>query len=327
MISMQDIADAVGVSKATVSLVLNGNAGKRVSEKVKQKVMDAAKEMGYQINDLARSLRTGRTNLISVLVTDISNDFFGRMSFCIQEEAKKHGYLVITANTNESDDELRSMVSVMAGKKVDGIIVVPTHDCRTALEGAIGRGIPVVQIDRYVEGIDAPYVGTDNYCSTCHAIEELIDAGKKDIAMVTLDLDVNAITERRKAFEDTLNSHGLLRPDLVKAIRFENLEQVKSALNELMCCNPDAIFFSSRRVFTMAMEISSSDSVTTQNDADITLLCFDEAKSYKSILHDRLWYIEQPVEEMARMAFALLLSTMKGEPTQTRNEFVSALVR
>lgn len=327
MVSMQDIADAVGVSKATVSLVLNGNGGSRVSEKVRQKVMAAANEMGYQINDLARSLRTGRTNLISVLVTDISNDFFGRMSFYIQEEAKKHGYLVITANTNESDKELSSMVSVMAGKKVDGIIVVPTHDCKAALTGAMERGIPVVQIDRFIDDLDAPYVGTDNYRSTCHAIEELIGTGKKNIAMVTLDLSVNAITERRKGFEDTLKAHGCFRPELIKAIEFEDIDKVQSAIGEIMSLSPDAVFFSSRRVFTLAMEILSSNGASEQSDTDATLLCFDEAKSYKSILHDHLWYIKQPVEDMAKKAFDLLLCTMKKEPTQSRNEFVSALVR
>lgn len=326
MVSMQDIADAVGVSKATVSLVLNGNAGKRVSEKVKIKVQDTARAMGYQINDLARSLRTGRTNVISVLVTDISNDFFGRMSFYIQEEAKKHGYLVITANTNESDEELRSMVSVMAGKKVDGIIAVPTHDCKAALEGAIARGIPVVQIDRYIEGLDAPYVGTDNYKSTCHGITELLKEGRKNIAMVTLDLDVNAITERRAAFEDTLRSHGCYKQELVKAIDFDSLDRVKYAMDELLELAPDAVFFSSRRVFTLAMELLSAESVS-KNPYGFTILCFDEAKSYKSILHDKLWYIEQPVEIMAKKAFALLQDTMKREPTQTRNEFVSDLVR
>ena len=77
MVLMKDIAEAVGVSNATVSLVLGGKSGSRVSESVKNRVLQTAKEMGCHSNDLARSLRTGRTNLISVIVTDISNDFFG----------------------------------------------------------------------------------------------------------------------------------------------------------------------------------------------------------------------------------------------------------
>lgn len=148
MVLMKDIAEAVGVSNATVSLVLGGKSGSRVSESVKNKVLQTAKEMGYHSNDLARSLRTGRTNLISVIVTDISNDFFGKMSFYIQEEAKKYGYLVITANTNESDSELESIIHVLISKKVDGVIVVPTQNCKEMLEDVIKSGTPVVQIDR-----------------------------------------------------------------------------------------------------------------------------------------------------------------------------------
>ena len=78
MISMQDIADRLGVSRSTVSLVLSGKAGSRVSEDVKKKVFETARELNYHINEVARSLRTGSSRLISVIVTDISNEFFGR---------------------------------------------------------------------------------------------------------------------------------------------------------------------------------------------------------------------------------------------------------
>lgn len=322
MVLMKDIAAAVGVSKATVSLVLGGKSGSRVSASVRDKVLETAKNMGYRSNDLARSLRTGRTNLISVLVTDISNDFFGKMSFYIQEEAKKYGYMVITANTNESDAVLESMASVLMSKKVDGIIVVPTQNCSEALKDVIHSGTPVVQIDRCIDSINADYVGTDNYSSSAEAIEALVSEGNKRIAMLTLSLGVNAITERVRGYRDVLEKHGLYDQSLVREIEFEEIGKVEEAMAELLSCQPDAIFFSSRRIFTLAM-----DSMPAQEGKDTTFLCYDEAKSYKSLLPGKLWYVEQPIEKMAKKAFALLMEKIEGSTSYSKHEYVSTLVK
>lgn len=321
---MKDIAEAVGVSNATVSLVLGGKSGSRVSESVKNRVLQTAKEMGYHSNDLARSLRTGRTNLISVIVTDISNDFFGKMSFYIQEEAKKYGYLVITANTNESDSELESIIHVLISKKVDEVIVVPTQNCKEMLEDVIKSGTPVVQIDRLIDTLKADYVGTDNYASSANAIKELITCGKKRIAMLTLKLDVNAITERVRGYEDALKNHNLYNPLLIRNVEFEEIHKVGEVMNDLLGQKPDAIFFSSRRVFTLAMDALSEH----QHDgSSVTLLCFDEAKSYKALMSDSLWYVEQPIEDMAKKAFSLLMSKIQGTTTYSKHEYLSYLVK
>lgn len=324
MVLMKDIAEAVGVSNATVSLVLGGKSGSRVSESVKNRVLQTAKEMGYHSNDLARSLRTGRTNLISVIVTDISNDFFGKMSFYIQEEAKKYGYLVITANTNESDSELESIIHVLISKNVDGVIVVPTQNCKEMLEDVIKSGTPVVQIDRLIDTLKADYVGTDNYASSANAIKELITCGKKRIAMLTLKLDVNAITERVRGYEDALKNHNLYNPLLIRNVEFEEIHKVGEVMNDLLGQKPDAIFFSSRRVFTLAMDALSEH----QHDgSSVTLLCFDEAKSYKALMSDSLWYVEQPIEDMAKKAFSLLMSKIQGTTTYSKHEYLSYLVK
>lgn len=321
---MKDIAEAVGVSKATVSLVLGGKGGSRVSDTVRQKVLDTAKQMGYRSNDLARGLRTGKTNLISVLVTDISNDFFGKMSFYIQEEAKKYGYLVIIANTNESDEELGSMLSVMMSKKVDGIIVVPTQNCRESLEEVIASGTSVVQIDRQIAGMDSPYVGTDNYKSAENGIRQLIGSNHRRIALLTLKLKVNAITERIRAYEEILKEEGIFDPALVQEIDFEEIERVSEAMEAILKEEPDAIFFSSMRVFTLAMDSMSGKKLSGTMP---TLLCFDYARSYKSLVPGTLWYIEQPIEVMAKKAFALLMDKINGTTTLPKYEYVSSLVK
>ena len=163
MTSMQDIARRLNISRSTVSLVLSGKSDGRVSEAVKKKVLETAKEMNYHLNELARSLRVGSSNLISVIVTDISNEFFSQMTFHIQEAAKKAGYLVLTINSNENDDEFEQMARILISKQVDGIIAVPTPDGTDALKMIIDQNVPLVTVDRYCEGVEADYVGVDNY--------------------------------------------------------------------------------------------------------------------------------------------------------------------
>ncbi|MDR3266112.1 MAG: LacI family transcriptional regulator, partial [Tannerella sp.] len=137
-ISMQDIANKLGVSKGTVSLVLSGKAkDNRVSEAMSKKVKQTAQEMNYRLNEVARSLRTGQTKSIGVIVTDISNEFFGLLTYHIQEQAKRYGYMVITTNTNENLEEFESMVATMLNKKVDGFIIVPVEKGRHVAENIL----------------------------------------------------------------------------------------------------------------------------------------------------------------------------------------------
>ena len=112
-VSIKDIAQVVGVSTATVSLVLTGkNKNGRVSKEMSEKIKKVANEMNYQPNRLAMSLQSGRSQTIGLLVADISNPFFGTLAFYVQEEMEKAGYAVIIMNTDESDLQMERMISL-----------------------------------------------------------------------------------------------------------------------------------------------------------------------------------------------------------------------
>ena len=220
MASMQDIADMVGISKGAVSLVLSGKAGHRVSDETKAKVFEAAQSLNYRVNEVARTLRTGQSRIISVIVTDISNEFFGKLVFYIQEEAKKHGYLVLTANSNESAEEFEEIVNMLLGKKVDGIISVTPPGGAETMAHIVDLGIPLVQVDRLCGGLEADYVGVGNYGSTYDMISGMIKDSYCKIAMVSLDLDVNPIHERCSAYRDAMAANGFKDNILEVFIRY-----------------------------------------------------------------------------------------------------------
>src|SRR5690554_5970656 len=100
--SLNDIAESLGVSRTLVSLVLNGKGREhRISEKVCKKVLARAKELNYQPNQIAKGLRTGKTNTIGLIIADLANPFFGKLGREIENEASKHGYRLIFCSSDE----------------------------------------------------------------------------------------------------------------------------------------------------------------------------------------------------------------------------------
>ena len=306
---MQDIADRLNISKSTVSLVLSGKSDGRVSESVKQQVLRTAKEMDYHLNDLARSLRVGSSNLISVIVTDISNEFFGQMTFNIQEEAKKAGYLVLTINSNESDEEFEQMARILISKKVDGIIAVPTPDGAAALRMILDQNVPLVTVDRLCDEVEADYVGVDNYEAAKKAMKELLSEGFRKVSMVRLDLDIPPLNERERGYIDAMREAGLEANIDMHRIRFGEGQEEDFINSKKKLLAADAIFFTSHRVFTEAMKIVTRVGGIPRGQC---VLCFDNVMPYLNSNSD-IRYIEQPVAEIAKKSFELLLARIHGE--------------
>ena len=236
-VSLQDIANRLGVSKGTVSLVLSGKAKQgRVSQKTILRVKEMAVEMNYFPNEIARSLTTGKTMTLGVIVTDISNEFFGKLAFYIQETAKKYGYTVITTNTNENLDEFEKTVTTLLNRRIDGLILVPVFGAETIAKKILDNNLPMVQIDRYYPGLDANYIVVDNYHISAKATELLIKKGHKKIAVVCYDINLNALTERKRGCIDTLIQYDMLDTSLIKNINYENQEEeIKKTIIDHYC--------------------------------------------------------------------------------------------
>ena len=313
-VSMQDIADKLGVSKGTVSLVLSGKAKSgRVSEETCLKVKQLAADMNYYPNEIARSLTTGRTMSIGVIVTDISNEFFGNLTFHIQERAKKYGYTVITTNTNESIDEYNNAVTILLNRQTDGIILVPVDGGEEITERIISRHIPLVQVDRFYPGLKASYIVVDNYQISAEMTEMLIKKGHRRIAVVCYDIRLNALIDRKQGCIDVLNRYNLFDPALIKDIHYEQQEEeIHQTIIEFKnnADKVDAIFFCSRRVFITGVKYMHKEGIRISEEMDV--VCFDKIDSF-SIANIPFNFIEQPIKEMGEKAVDILMNQINGE--------------
>ena len=161
--SLSDIARKLGVSTTLVSLVLNGKSKEsRINDEVAQKVRETAGKMNYKPNQLARGLRTGKTQTLALIVADISNIFFARLARVVEDEAGKFGYKVMFGSSDESPEKLSEMLNVFQERKVDGFIISPTEGSMRYISEFKKKNIPFVLIDRYFPKIKSKSFWVDS---------------------------------------------------------------------------------------------------------------------------------------------------------------------
>ena len=146
-ISLKDIANEVGVSIALVSYVLNGREKEaRVGQEMAEKIRKAALKLNYQPNFIARSLKSGKTNTIGLIVADISNPFFSNLARIIEDEAKKYGYIVIFGSSDESAEKSADLIDVFLNRQVDAFIIAPAAKTEKQIKRLKERKVPFVLI-------------------------------------------------------------------------------------------------------------------------------------------------------------------------------------
>jgi LacI family transcriptional regulator len=317
-VSLKDIAQELGVSTAAISLVLNGKEkegriGGEMSERIRQK----AKEMNYQPNTLARGLRIGKSSTIGLIVADISNLFFASLAFHIQEEVEKFGYTVIITNTNESDQKMEKMMSVLKNRLVDGLIVVPTEHGEPLIQNLVDNDFPTVLVDRYYADIHVASVIVDNYNASKKAIRNLIEKGCKNIALIVYTNELQHTMDRKNGCIDELQSAGLYNPDLVKAVNYSSLEtDIAAAVESLLSDKNrvDGIFFATNTLSMHGIRcLLKKNSKFYEN---IHVVCFDKSDAFEfAPVH--IPYIQQPIAEMGRTAVHLLMDQIKKKAIES----------
>lgn len=317
-VSIKDIAEKLGVSTATVSLVLSGKdkAG-RVSKELSERIKDTAKEMNYEPNNLARSLRMGNTQTIGLIVADISNLFFSSLAFYIQEEAEKHGYTVIITNTNESVDKMATMISMFRNRQVDGFLIVPTENSEKQIQILVDSNASFVLLDRYFPLIETSYVIIDNYQASLKATNLLLEKECKKIALITYKNKLPHILERRSGFMDAMEYGGMSDNIIIKEVRYSNLENdIKLAIDELfdMKEKVDGIFFVTNSISMLGIKSLIKKGISIPDD--VKVVCFDKNDAF-DLTNIPIPYVMQPVADIGRQAVETLISLMeqpKNEP-------------
>lgn len=235
---MRDVADRAGVSLKTVSRVVNGEAG--VAAATAERVGAAVAELDFQRNDLARSLRQGRTSsTLGLVIEDVANPFYSAIAQAVEAAARERGCLLITASCEEDPARERELVDALLRRRVDALLLVPASRDHGYLGRARADGTPVVFLDRPPEGIEADCVLLDDRGGARAATEHLLAHGHERIALVADPDGLYTAAQRRAGYEEALRAAGVpARPELVR-LDSHDAEQAEAVVRELLALAPD----------------------------------------------------------------------------------------
>ncbi len=199
-VRLRDVAEEAGVSRSTASRVLSGNGF--VSPAARRAVLDAKDRLGYRGDRIARALRTRRTGTVGMLLPDVANPFFAELIQAVAREFESVGVDLLLADSHSSVEAEARWLLGLAERRVDGLLVIPVHHhrSRAALEGA-ARALPLVQLDREVDGLAADFVGVDNERGIADVVAHLVDCRIARLAIVSGPTSSSTGRSRVLAFE------------------------------------------------------------------------------------------------------------------------------
>lgn len=207
--TLRDVATAAGVHPATASRALNEATRSLVRPATVARVREVAASLGYQVNPIARSLKTSRSETVGVLVPDLTNPLFPPIVRGIEDTLADSGYTVLTANTDNDPARTSSNFSAMQARQVDGFIVATALLDDPLMHEAAARGVPMVLVNRLTEHLDVSAVSADDATGVERTVDHLVDLGHRDIAHVAGPLQVSTGAVRMRAFRAAMQRHGL----------------------------------------------------------------------------------------------------------------------
>lgn len=315
-ITIDDIAQRAGVSKTTISRILNGNYS-QTSEETRKRILDIVRELDYHPNELARGLKRAETNVMGILLSNLRNSFWTTVLEGVEDTCQANGYNLMICNSGDSREVESQYIKGFQRRKVDGIIVNPTTSNNELFAQLVNARYPVVVMNRKLYGLPVSTVVMDNTYGASAAVEHLISIGRQRIAIVTYEpKGISTWTERIEGYQRTLRRHGFTDDDFL----IETVEQTKgatrAATRRLLTGprRPDAIISASNVLTFEILEAIRESGLSMPED--VAFVSYDETEWAKH-MQPPLTTIRQPAYEMGKLAVEQLIGVIKGTSVST----------
>lgn len=268
-VNIRDVARYANVSIATVSRVFN-NSG-FVSEKLHNKVLKAAKQLGYKPYRIAQSLRKGKTKTVGFLIPDMANPFFAYIVKGTNKILEQMGYEIILCSSSGDKYKERELLDRLYNLGIDGLLVILLEEYNNYLDSILSKGIPVVLIDDIVHGSNISCVASDNYKGMVKIMKYLINSGHKSFAYLGGNPDTFSARERLKAFKDSLSNNDSFSSEIVIGeytydSGFNMIDRLSFIPDALVCGNDLIAYGAIRRLENEGYKIPDDISVTGFDD-------------------------------------------------------------
>ncbi len=317
--TIEDVAQLADVSITTVSAVINNT--RYVSPELTERVNNAIEELNYHPDQLGRGLRKGQSNAIGLLVSDITNPFFPRVARGVEDCARENHYNLILCNTDEDPVEEKHYLSLLRSQRVDGIIIAPTTEGADNIESLFSDSIPIVLIDRSVDGLNLPEIVSDNYGGAYRAVNYLIKKGHENIGFVAGINGIQSTDHRLRGYRDALEDNSIeFNKDLV-VMGNSQLKESYKATSKLFANTEDvsAIFAANNLMVIGVIQYLKDHSISYPED--ISIICFDDTEWGAAVTPGITSVSQKPYEIGYRAGcklFDLISSTDEAQEDKTR---------
>ena len=317
-LNIGEFAKLSGVSKTTVSMAFNDDP--RIPQKTKEKVLKAAKKFGYQPSMVARSLRSKKTKAIGLRLPSITNPFFPQIVKGVEDAALKNGYSVIFCNFDEEIEKESLYFQMFENRWIDGIIfsgVTGDKQEINYIEEIQKKGIPIVFIDRGLEGHFSDVVMIDNDEATYKGTKYLLDLGHKRIGFVNGPTEIRLFAKRLKGHKKALQEKRVELDESLIVEGEQSSKTAESAVRQFLAqtLSPTAIFTTSDLVAIAVLRAVQKSGLKVPED--ISVMGFDDIP-LASLVNPSLTTIAQPIQEIGREAFKLLIDRIERKDSPKR---------
>lgn len=323
--SLKDIATKLNLSKTTVSWVLSGQGNKKgISGETQSRVFACADELSYEPNLLARSLNTGISKTIGLILPSISDSFYAHIAHQTEAEAEKHGYSLMIASSNSEIERENAMIRLFRSKKVDGMIIAPTKISKREINKLVNSKYPVLLFDRFFPEMKINYVIINNEESSYKLVRHLIGRGFRKIAIITTNPHLLTMDMRREGYANALSDSNIrYNPDLYGEVAYVNYkENIYATLDRIFDAVPDVdgFFFTTHILAIEALRYFYDHGIDI-NDGNWGLGCMHEDSLFR-VLVPNMSIAQFPIEEIGTNAVRILLNQIRHCQDSSAREYV-----
>lgn len=317
MARLTDVARRAGVSPMTVSRVVHGSP--MVSPELRARVEEALAETGYLPNALARSLRSGRTGTIALLLPDMTNPFFTTLAQGVETAAREAGVTMFLANSDEDEDEEQRLVRVLVQRQVDGLLIIPAGAGAASIRLCRERGVPVVLVDRRPASSDVDIVRADSEAGSLELGRLLVGLGHRHTAVLSGPSSVPTAVDRVAGFSRALVDEAGLPAPLVVHGAF-TIEAGRTMATAAMGGSPRPTALFAANNFIAIGVLHALDELGLRVPEDVAVVGFDDLPE-AMVTFPFLTVAAQPAFEEGRRAVAVLLARL-ANPERPPQEIV-----
>lgn len=325
-ISLKDIAEKAQVSTALVSYVLNGKEKEsRVGHEIAAKIKEIARELNYEPNYLAKSLRSGKTQTIGLIIADISNPFFANIARIVEDEAKKYGYTVIIGSSDEQAEKSWDLISVFLNRQVDGFIIVSSENTEEQIQYLIDKNVAFVLLDRHFPDLSTDFVSLNSHKAAFDAGTHLIQQGYRHIGLVAYKSRLFHMQERIRGYRESLEAGRIaFRSEWLKEVGFDTVEEeIKMGIDEMLASENriDALIFATYRLAIASLKYINALGLKVPDD--LAIVSFGQAEAF-DLYYCPITYVLQPMEKLGKTAVEILVNKLKKPDAEQQQILMEA---